>query len=281
MKMDRPYVNIGVCQLKQGYDIKDNLYRALAMVDQAKALEAKVVVLPEIFISPYEPESIQSAVHFTREALDEMQKAAKKNQIYLIAGSLPYETGMGMPFNRAIVFDPQGARIFQHDKIHLFDCNPPGGPAVKESQIVKAGNTIGSFDTPWGTASVIVCYDIRFTPLIQLLADRGVSLLFVPATFSLSTGRAHWEMLVRMRALELQGFVIGVQPAFNPDLKYVPYGHSMIAGPWGNKLLDAGQGEAVNVVRLDLNEIEKIKSRFSLLSHRRNDLYSIIWRKQE
>lgn len=281
MKMDGSYVNIGVCQLKQGYDIEDNLYRALAMVDQAKASGAEVVVFPEIFISPYEPGPIHSAVHFTLEALDEMQKAAEKNQVYLIAGSLPYETGKGMPFNRAIVFDPQGARIFQHDKIHLFDCNPPGGPAVKESQIVKAGNTIGAFNTPWGTASVIVCYDIRFTPLIHLLADKGVGLLFVPATFSLSTGRMHWEMLVRMRALELQGFVIGVQPAFNPDLKYVPYGHSIIAGPWGDKLLDAGQDENVNVVRLDLNEIERIKSCFPLLSHRRSDLYSTIWREQE
>lgn len=124
---------------------------------------------------------------------------------------------------------------------------------------------------------MIVCYDLRFAPLAQLLADKGVMMLFVPAAFSLATGRAHWEMLVRIRALEIQGFVVGVQPAYNPDIRYVPHGHSLIAAPWGQVLHDAGGEETVDVVRIDLSEIDEIRGRFPLLDHRRRDLYLTEW----
>jgi predicted amidohydrolase len=123
-----------------------------------------------------------------------------------------------------------------------------------------------------------VCYDIRFTPLAQILIERDVRLLFIPAAFSLTTGKAHWEMLVRLRAVELQAFVIGVQPAYNPSLAYIPWGHSMVASPWGDVLLDAGTSETVQVVKLDLREIEKIKAQFPLSAHRRFDLYQTIWK---
>lgn len=273
-------ISVGICQLRQGYDFENNLSKAITMVDAAASMKADIVVLPEMFLSPYEPASIKSSFGHVSKALEELKRLSIHLGVYIVAGSMP--TGMDSTrcYNRAHVFGQDGQIIYRHDKLHLFDCSPPGGPRVRESEFIMPGDTCGAFDTPWGRASVIICYDIRFSPLIQHLADRGVCLLFVPAAFSLVTGRAHWEMLVRMRALELQGFVIGVQPAYNPELRYIPYGHSTVASPWGDVILDAGEEESLEVVTLDLTEVKSIRQRFPLLDHRRKDLYATCWRRE-
>ncbi|MCD6571241.1 MAG: carbon-nitrogen hydrolase family protein [Deltaproteobacteria bacterium] len=278
--MRKRYLSIGICQIKQGYDIEKNLMKGLAMIDEAALKGAEMVVLPEMFIAPYEPPSIQGAIYFTEMAIQGLKEKAARHGIYIVGGSLPYDAGDGMPFNRAMVFDPKGALIYSHDKIHLFDCSPPGGPRVKESEIIRPGYRLDTFSIPWGSrAAVIVCYDIRFTPITQILAKKGIKLLFVPAAFSLSTGKAHWEMLVRLRAVEIQGIVVGVQPAFNPELRYVPYGHSIVASPWGDVLFDGGAHEVVDVVRVDMRDVDKIRKMFPLLAHIRHDLYITNWRR--
>lgn len=278
--MRKRYLSIGICQIKQGYDIDKNIARGLDMIDEAALKGSEVVIFPEMFITPFEAFSIRGAMYFTQEAIQRLKDKAATHGIYVIGGSLPYDTGDGKPYNRAMVFDPTGTLIYSHDKIHLFDCSPPGVPSAKESSMIRPGDRLGVFNTPWGRASVIVCYDIRFTPLSQVLAQKGIRVLFVPAAFSLSTGKAHWNMLVRLRAVEIQGIVVGVQPAFNPELGYVPYGHSMIASPWGDVLFDAGPDEAVDVVRVDMSEIGKIRKTFPLLDHIRHDLYTTDWRGQ-
>lgn len=270
---------IGLCQIRQGYDIEENISRALDMVESAAGRGAEIVVLPEMFLTPYEPASIRRAAPFAQEAVKGLKEMSARHGLTIVAGSIPWEGSGDRFFNTSFVFDRQGKEIYRHDKIHLFDCTPPGGPSVKESDAVVAGDSLGTFETDWGTASVIICYDIRFTPLIQVLADKDVRLLFVPAAFSLSTGTAHWELLVRSRAVELQGFIVGIQPARNPLLKYVPYGHSMIVSPWGEVLLDAGEDEAVEVVRIDLEAVRSIREKFPLLAHRRKDLYATAWRR--
>ena len=271
-------VSIGICQNFLTYDFELNIKKAAAMADQAADMGADIVVFTEMFFTPYEPKAIRSAAQFSSQALDVMKATAASRKIYIVTGSMPWKSQGTRLYNRAYVAGPDGEIIYHHDKIHLFDCTPPGGPLVKESEVIVPGSSLAHFETPWGNASVIICYDIRFTPLTQLLADKDVRLLFVPAAFSQATGKAHWEMLVRMRAIELQAFVIGVQPAYNPDLKYIPWGHSMIASPWGEILLDAGTHETVQVVKLDLTEIHKIRSQFPLCAHRRVDLYQTLWK---
>mgnify|MGYP001271782080 CR=1 FL=1 len=271
-------VTIGVCQIEQGYDFEGNLARSLSMIGEAAGKGARIVVLTEMFFTPYEPPAIRRSATLAREALERLKGAASENGVILVAGSMPWEGDGRRFFNRAFVISSTGDVIHHHDKIHLFDCTPPGGPAVKESDVIMPGSALETFENPWGRAAVLVCYDIRFSPLTQILVDRGVSLLFVPAAFSLSTGTAHWEMLMRIRAVELQGFVVGVQPARNPALKYVTYGHSMIASPWGEILLDAGEGECVATTEIDLDRIKAIRETFPLASHRRTDLYATTWR---
>lgn len=271
-------VSIGICQNSLTYDFEHNIKRAAAMADQAADMGADIVVFTEMFFTPYEPKAICSAAQFSPQALDDMKVKASSRKIYIVAGSMPWKSQGTRLYNRAYVLDPEGEIIFHHDKIHLFDCTTPGGPLVKESEVIIPGGSLTHFETPWGNASVIICYDIRFTPLTQLLADKEVRLLFIPAAFSQATGNAHWEMLVRMRAVELQAFVIGVQPAYNPELKYIPWGHSMVASPWGGMLLDAGIDETVQVVKLDLTEIDRIRAQFPLCAHRRVDLYQTVWK---
>jgi len=276
--MGNDRLSLGICQNRQGYDFEENIFNAGNMADQAATSGAEVVVFPEMFTTPYEPAAIRSAARFTDTALAMMKEKAIMHKTYIVAGSVPCSGGDGRLFNRSCVFGPDGKMIYTHDKIHLFDCTPPGGPAVKESATICPGDAFGHFPTPWGNMSVIICYDIRFSPLIQLLADLDISCLFIPAAFSQATGRAHWELLIRMRAVEMQSFVVGVQPACNPDLKYVPWGHSLVVSPWGEILLDAGSGETVHVITLDLSEREKIRAQFPLLAHRRKDLYTTVWR---
>lgn len=273
-------ISVGICQIKQGYDPEENLSRALSLIDKAFLNGADAAVLPEMFFTPYEPVSIRASAYLSRSAVDALTELSARSGKYIIAGSMPMEGDGNRHFNRSLVFGPDGNIIYKHDKVHLFDCSAPGGPRVRESEVIMPGDSYGSFDTPWGRASVIICYDIRFTPLVQLLADQDVLLLFVPAAFSLATGKAHWEMLVRMRSLEIQGFVIGIQPAYNPQLKYVPYGHSLIASPWGEIICDAGRDEGVEVVKLDLKQAQEIRSKFPLLAHRRKDLYMTSWRSK-
>lgn len=271
-------LRIALCQLKQGRDYAGNLARAEELVCDCAARGAGIAVLPEMFITPYEPAPIRGAVPHAARAAETMATLAREKGMYVVAGSLPWEMDDGLPRNRTLVFDPQGDIACTHDKIHLFDCNPPGGPQVRESQTVSAGSGLQTFITPWGKAAILICYDLRFTPLIQLLAAEDVRLLFVPAAFSLATGKAHWEMLVRMRAIELQGFVVGVQPATNPRFNYVPWGHSLVADPWGEVLWDAGPDEALGVVDLDMTRIDAIRERFPLKTHLREDLYTTDWR---
>jgi predicted amidohydrolase len=278
--MDTRYLSVGICQNKQGYDFEQNISNAASMVDRAVSLGADVVVFTEMFFTPYEPKAIRSAARFTVQALEALKSKSIHYGIHIVAGSVPWQAQDGKFFNRACVFRPDGEMIYYHDKIHLFDCTPPGGPSVRESEVIVPGDTLGCFETPWGRSSVIVCYDIRFNPLTQILADQDVKCLFVPAAFSQATGKAHWELLVRIRAVELQAFVIGVQPAYNPELKYVPWGHSMVSSPWGEVLLDADVDETVNVITLDLADINGIRTQFPLLAHRRKDLYTTAWRNK-
>lgn len=271
-------LRVGICQPRLDYAIEHNIARALELVDEAAAQGAEIVALPEMFSTPYEPQAIRSAVAHTPATLEGLKERARRHRIFIVGGSLPCSIGRSRPANRAVVFNPNGDTIHWHDKMHLFDCAPPGGPVVKESAIVTAGDTADVFPTPWGPAAVIVCYDVRFTPLIQLLIDRGLRLLFVPAQFSSSTGKAHWEMLIRMRAVEIQGFVVGVQPAANEALGYCPYGHSLAAGPWGEVLWQAGTDEAVAVIELDMSRCDAIRRTFPLIAHRRTDIYRTEWR---
>ena len=269
-------LKIGLCQPLQDYDQRVCCERAFDLVRQTAGAGAEIIVLPEMFACPYEPSAIKKLKSETPSITSACADLASELGCYLVAGSLPCEVD-GTLRNRSQVFGPDGKLLHVHDKLHLFDCQPPDGPLVRESDTLCPGDSLKTFETPWGRAAVLICYDLRFAPLTELLAQADVRLLFVPAAFSLATGRAHWEMLVRLRAVELQGFVIGVQPATNASLGYVPWGHSLVSDPWGEVVAAAGSEQTALVAALDLDLIESIRARFPLKLHHRHDLYTTRW----
>ncbi|OPZ60284.1 MAG: 2-oxoglutaramate amidase [Deltaproteobacteria bacterium ADurb.Bin510] len=269
-------LKLGLCQLWQDYDLESNRARAYELARQAADGGAQIIALPEMFACAYEPAAILALAEIAPDISEDCAELAHELGCYLVAGSLPLRVD-GRLKNRAQVFGPDGSLVHVHDKLHLFDCQPPDGPLVRESATVSAGDELKTFETPWGRAAVLICYDLRFSPLTEILASQDVRLLFVPAAFSLATGQAHWEMLVRLRAVELQGYVVGIQPATNHGLAYVPWGHSMVAGPWGEIAALAGSAAELLLVELDLAAIEQTRARFPLKRHHRSELYSTRW----
>ena len=135
-------VNVGVCQNLQSYDIEHNIVKSATMVDQAADKGADIVVFTEMFSTPYEPKAIRSAEQFSMKVLDVMKTKALGRKIHIVAGSLPWTSQGNRLFNRAHVIRPDGEIIYHHDKIHLFDCTPPGGPSVRESETIAPGSSL-------------------------------------------------------------------------------------------------------------------------------------------
>jgi len=258
-------------------DVKEkNLRKAEEMIDQAVQAGAKVVVLPEMFNCPYQNRYFSL---FAEEegglSWQEMSLIARRNNIFLVGGSIPEIDEENHIYNTSYVFDPQGRQIAKHRKMHLFDIDVKGGQYFKESDTLTAGNRVTVFDTPYGRFGLMICYDIRFPELSRALVQRDAKFIVVPAAFNMTTGPAHWELLFRTRALDNQVFTIGAAPARDISGSYVSYGNSLVVDPWGTVLQRLGGEEGILVQELDLAQIEKVREELPLLKHRRNDVYCL------
>lgn len=255
---------------------EENLMKAKKMVERATSKGAKLVVLPEMFNCPYQasnfPEYGERERGSTWKSLSEI---ARKNQIFLVGGSIPEVDEEKRVYNTSYVFDHKGRVIAKHRKIHLFDIDVEGGQSFKESDTLSAGDIITIFDTPYGKMGVVICYDFRFPELSRLMVQRGVKFIIVPGAFNMTTGPAHWEILFRTRALDNQVYTIGVAPARNYDSCYTSYGNSIIADPWGSIVNRLSEEEGILIEDLSLDKVEKTRSELPLLKHIRNDLYTL------
>jgi predicted amidohydrolase len=162
-----------------------------------------------------------------------MARMARENRIWLVGGSIPELDGDRV-YNTAFVFSPRGELAGRHRKIHLFDVDIQGGVRFRESDTLTAGDAMTLVDTDLGRIGVAICYDLRFPGLLAAMADAGAHLIILPAIFSLSTGSAHWELLIRTRALDNQIYLGACSAARNPEARYQAWGHSCIATPWGD-----------------------------------------------
>lgn len=161
-------------------------------------------------------------------------------------------------------------------KTHLFDIDIPGGQRFKESDTLTAGSALTVVDTRFGRLGVGICYDLRFPELAQLCRQRGAQLLVYPGAFNMTTGPAHWELLLRARALDNLLFVAACSPARDESAGYVAWGHSLAVGPWGNVLVDAGSQEGIAYAELDLGQIEAQRTAIPIMSQRRSDVYELV-----
>jgi omega-amidase len=269
------YFKIALCQMKVVDDKKKNLVRAVKMIKEA-GKTADLVVLPEMFNCPYDIDKFPEYAEESDNSLSlsEVSLAAKKANVYLVAGSVPEREGKQI-YNSCFFFDPQGEIIGSYRKMHLFDIDVPEEISFKESETLSAGDHLSVVDTDLGKIGICICYDLRFPELLRLMTLQGAQLIVVPGAFNLTTGPVHWESLIRARAVDNQVYMAAASPARDVTASYVAYGHSMIVDPWGTVLAKAGSLEEIVYSEIDISYLEKVRKDLPLLQNRRTDIYRL------
>jgi predicted amidohydrolase len=199
-----------------------------------------------------------------------VREAARRHAIWLHVGSLAVLVGDGKVANRGFVIDREGQVRARYDKIHLFDVDLPTGESWRESNVYSAGKGVVLVNgTPVGKLGLTICYDLRFPGLFARLAESDADVIAVPAAFTVPTGRAHWHILLRARAIEAGLFVVAAAQVGRHDDGRQTFGHSLVIDPWGEVLLDMGEEPGVRFADIDLKRISDVRGRIPALNHRR------------
>lgn len=274
-------VKIALCQMNVIDDKDANIKKAISMIETSKKKEAELIILPEMFNCPYQNDKFieYSEVEKDSYTLSKIAEIAKKNSVYILAGSIPEKEinkdSEEKIYNTSFLFDRNGNVIAKHRKMHLFDIDVKDKIYFKESDVLTSGNQFTIANTEFGKIGIGICYDIRFPELARIMALEGAKILVYPGAFNLTTGPAHWELLFKSRALDNQLFCVGVAPALNKEASYSSFGHSIITNPWGEIISEANYDEELLIAEINLDEIEKIREEIPLLKNRRKDLYSV------
>ena len=268
----RPERFVAACvQMRSADDKGRNLEAALAHVGAAAALGAQLVVLPETFSwrGPAARDG-ENAEPLDGPTLARLADAARRHRLTLVAGSILERAADGAsPYNTSVVLGPDGARLATYRKMHLFDVSIPGKVEVRESAKRGRGSDVVVADTPVGRLGMTVCYDLRFPELYRALARAGADVLCVPSAFTFPTGAAHWEVLLRARAIENQCWVLAANQHGPSGQGHADYGHSMIVDPWGTVVACASDGERVVAAEIDLGLLAKVRREMPCLEHAR------------
>ena len=200
------------------------------------------------------------------------QEQAAKHRVFIHAGSIMERIeGDGRIYNTTVVFNRAGEEIARYRKIHLFDVTTPDGAFYKESAKVKAGDAVVVYDCEGVTVGCAICYDLRFPYLFQALAEKGAQVIALPSAFTLLTGKDHWEVLLRARAIETECYVCAAAQTGSfvaEDGRRQTYGHSLVADPWGLVVAKASDGVGVVSTRLDLAQVERVRRLIPVAQHR-------------
>ncbi len=274
-KVQEPFL-AAVVQMHSGADRAENLAQAERLMDRAVAQGARLLLLPEHFNALDNPSKppLREALEAS-PSLDFLREYSARQGVWLVGGS----SALGGPeddkvTNSSFVLDDQGRIQGRYDKIHLFDVAL--GPAVarrdvtafQESQSVTPGREPVVVESPFGGIGLSVCYDLRFPELYRHLSGQGASMLTVPAAFTLATGKDHWEVLLRARAVENFSYVLAAgQWGKHPGGRRT-YGHSMIVEPWGTVVARCPDGEGIALAEIDPGRVRRARRRIPCLDHR-------------
>jgi len=268
---------IALIQMRSGAKVAANLQDAAAYITQAAALGARLAVLPENFAlmaSETQRRDIAEAPG-AGPLQDFLSEQARNHSIWLVAGTIPlldndHESADRPPAASCLVIDAGGNQVARYDKIHLFDVGIPGrAEAYYESAHTRAGGKAVCVDTPVGRLGLAVCYDIRFPALFMRLLDQGMEVLALPAAFTAGTGKAHWEILLRARAIESLCYVAAAAQGGRHENGRETWGHSMLVDPWGATKLETDQEPGVLIAAIDIDELKRIRQRFPVLTQKR------------
>jgi deaminated glutathione amidase len=265
---------IGAVQMATGPNVNANLFEAERLVKEAAENGARLVVLPENFAFMGKHDQDQVAL---READGSgllqtfLARVARQQGVWLVGGTIPMVADNPNKVRAAcLVYDDRGERVARYDKIHLFDVNLPGvDERYHESATIEAGDRRIVLDSPFGRLGVAVCYDLRFPELFRQMLDDDMEILAIPSAFTAITGKAHWEALVRSRAIENLAYVVAAaQGGFHINGRET-HGHSMIVDPWGTILAQVPRGTGYICSSVDREFQESVRRSFPTIYHRR------------
>ncbi len=249
-----------------------NIAQASELVRAARDAGADLIALPET-VALMEPKgSVIRETAVSQEehpALVAFSALALDVGAWLLVGSVAVRAVDGRLANRSILLDDKGRTVATYDKIHMFDVDIPNGESHRESAIYRPGDAACLVETPWGLMGMTVCYDLRFPHLYRALAHAGARFLTVPSAFTEVTGRAHWHVLLRARAIETGCFVIAPGQSGSHPGNRRTYGHSLIVDPWGEVLADAGQEIGFITAEIDPAKVDEARAAIPALGHDR------------
>ena len=277
-------MKLALIQLGTSANKAQNLSSARTRVLEASRNGAGVIVLPECFNSPYGTQYFPKYAETllpsppTEEqspSFHALSKMAIEAKAYLVGGSIPeYDTTSQKYFNTSMTFDPQGQLMATHKKMHLFNIDIPGKIRFQESEVLSPGNKVTLVDLPeYGRIAIAICYDIRFPELAMIAARHNAFLCLYPGAFNLTTGKLHWELQARARAMDNQVYVGVCSPARDMQATYNAWGHSMIVDPNAEILSEAEQNEAIIYAELNNDRLDEVRKGIPLNTQRRFDVY--------
>ncbi len=267
-------MKVALYQAGTGVDPAANAAGLVNAVERAAAGGAQILFTPEMS-GLLDRDRDRARAHLAREAddpvLEAVRQAASRNRLWVHLGSLAL-AGAGADdrlVNRGFLIDAEGRIRARYDKIHLFDVDLPTGESWRESAAYAGGERAVVAESPFGRLGLSVCYDLRFPDLYRALTDAGASILSVPAAFTVPTGKAHWHILLRARAIEAGVFVVAAAQVGRHEDGRETFGHSLVVNPWGEVLLDMGEERGVGFAEIDLAEVDEVRGRIPAIRHRR------------
>ena len=268
--MTKQNCRMAAIQMVSGPRVADNLQLAGRLIEDAVAQGAQLLALPEYFpiIGAADADRVRAREDFGSGPIqDWLAATAQRHGIWIFAGSLPLTaTSPDRMRNSTLIFNPAGVCVERYDKVHLFGFRK-GEESYDEASFIEPGSQLVSVDTPFGAVALSICYDLRFPELYRALAP--VDLILVPAAFTETTGRAHWEVLLRARAIENQCYLLAVGQGGRHENGRMTHGNSMIVDPWGEILDRKMKGPGVVIADLDHARIAEIRASLPALAHRK------------
>ena len=261
-------INVALCQMKTVADKEENLKRAEEMIVDAAIHGAHIVVLPEMFNTPYDIRAFGGyAEGEVGPTCQMLAKAARENNIVVVGGSIP-ERDEEYLYNTCFVYGQQGEKLAKYRKKYLFDVEIPEEITFHESRVLSHGAKSIVFKAYGRKFGLAICFDIRCPEYIQKLSKKGAEAIILPASFNTTTGPAHWEILGRARAVDNQCYMVMVATSPDPDSSYHSYGHSMVVDPWGEICTIADMDTEMLLWTLDFDKVASIRERLPLLTIR-------------
>jgi len=271
---DKKVNKIGVIQMTSTSSLDENFFQVSRLVQEAKEAGAAMVFLPECFsfIGSKSNPAITVAENLDGPIMQKYRDLAAAHSIWMSLGGFQEKCAGETTklFNTHVILDEKGAIVETYRKIHLFDVDFLG---LQESAFTEGGTELKVVQTPVGSIGLAICYDLRFPEMFVALRRMGAEIILVPSAFTYKTGSAHWEVLLRARAIETQCYVIAAAQDGKHNDERESFGHSLVVDPWGVICAQCSEGPNINVCDISLNYVAEIRKKMPILEHRRAEYY--------